>query len=1163
MNLTYTRPGELRKPDIEVLPDGRIRVTRYIATGHGDRDLSEVNESVGTADSGLSTALLVKKGMARIEGKDAIVKTYEVRSASAETRIGNDDVQFGENGLKTIVADFVQMSSGTYVPEVVGSSLSSLDSTCVLRSESVEDDGTNRLIRRTYVNKGLISSVDDTKNNGALLIKRLTYLNDVPSPNPPTGYVLVNQSIENPLGLETTVFTFAKGVGQISRNDETKNNGALLLATISYLAAPGTLGTGGTSPITTPSTYTPISSSFTENDGHRIWTAVFAKGNGEVSRDISFSQSNDEGGVGITRTTIRYLSPSSQATRLPATLIDTVCIGQEYSDQDGHRIWTTNWARGAGTVSSSRDYKNNQKLVIHRETFIGNNAPTPPAPAISGTLVQISYDFKEESGYRVWQIVWAEGVGEVARDATTSNNGALLRLSISYLTTADAAQPTPSSISGYTNVSVSKREADGHIVWSLDYAKGTGQISRDDETKNNGGLLLATIRHLTVPGTLGTGGTSPITTPSTYTAVSSSFTEADGHRIWTGTYAKGSGEISRSIDYSQSSDQGVTGGLTRTTIRYLVAPAATVLPTTLAGSIKIGESVSEADGHRVWTTTWAKGIGTIRTSTILRNNGKLTVYRKTAIGAAPTAPTITGSVAGVTLTFEGSGYTEAPTITFSGGVGSGATAIAGLTGGAYNSLSEITVTAGGSGYTSAPTVIITGGSPGAATATATLATVSPVEISSSVDEQDGVTLYTKEWAIGSGVINIRTNARNDGLRTETWTSVGPSYDSSFMQPPGVLLAQDSSEEEGTKQWIATSIQNATGTSPLVGTTVASIELTDIGNAYYTTAPTVTLSGGGGSGATATATISSNVITGFTVTNIGSGYTSAPTVTLSGGTVYVTPTAVAILSNGAISQDKLMRFTYPGRAQAVKIEHPDALGSAYNLDLQLSPPIDALLMGVEEVSYRADNSLTDLTYPLWSPTEWATMFAQYVDGGNYISKCEGLRGYRAIGGSSSQSRVTTSGFTSVLGNPVTNTSGKSAYLKVFGGPDSPDSKTFTLEADCDLAFISYAGTRYYRRTVRYASIPPQVAMPDMTAAGIAIISSTVTNLASLRDVTTSGVTVGGRTNFFTYQWLQGGILFTRSVRGTLVTGTLANETTFYIKPSDYSTVTPNLKYWVLA
>ncbi|MFN5866269.1 MAG: LamG-like jellyroll fold domain-containing protein, partial [Candidatus Kapaibacterium sp.] len=42
-------------------------------------------------------------------------------------------------------------------------------------------------------------------------------------------------------------------------------------------------------------------------------------------------------------------------------------------------------------------------------------------------------------------------------------------------------------------------------------------------------------------------------------------------------------------------------------------------------------------------------------------------------------------------------------------------------------------------------------------------------------------------------------------------------------------------------------------------------------------------GGGGSGAAATATVTSGVITGFTITNPGSGYTSIPTVTIADGT----------------------------------------------------------------------------------------------------------------------------------------------------------------------------------------------------------------------------------------------------------------------------------------
>lgn len=69
-----------------------------------------------------------------------------------------------------------------------------------------------------------------------------------------------------------------------------------------------------------------------------------------------------------------------------------------------------------------------------------------------------------------------------------------------------------------------------------------------------------------------------------------------------------------------------------------------------------------------------------------------------------------------------------------------------------------------------------------------------------------------------------------------------------------------------------------GTAVLTADAVTSITVASPGTGY-TTAPTVTLTGGGGTGATATATVSGGAITAFTVTNGGSGYTSAPTVVI--------------------------------------------------------------------------------------------------------------------------------------------------------------------------------------------------------------------------------------------------------------------------------------------
>ena len=75
----------------------------------------------------------------------------------------------------------------------------------------------------------------------------------------------------------------------------------------------------------------------------------------------------------------------------------------------------------------------------------------------------------------------------------------------------------------------------------------------------------------------------------------------------------------------------------------------------------------------------------------------------TGTGAAATA-TIDGRVASITIVNGGSGYT-APTVTLTGGGGTGALATATTSSGV---ITGIAVTAAGTGYTSAPTVVITG-----------------------------------------------------------------------------------------------------------------------------------------------------------------------------------------------------------------------------------------------------------------------------------------------------------------------------------------------------------------------------------------------------------------------------------------------------------------------
>ncbi|MDB4351145.1 phage tail sheath subtilisin-like domain-containing protein [bacterium] len=97
------------------------------------------------------------------------------------------------------------------------------------------------------------------------------------------------------------------------------------------------------------------------------------------------------------------------------------------------------------------------------------------------------------------------------------------------------------------------------------------------------------------------------------------------------------------------------------------------------------------------------------------------------------------SVASITVTDGGSGYTSAPTVTITASPSSGGTAAAtsDLAGG--SAVDSITVVFPGFGYTSAPTITISGGGGSGATATATLSTA--WTYASNFDFTPGTTTY--------------------------------------------------------------------------------------------------------------------------------------------------------------------------------------------------------------------------------------------------------------------------------------------------------------------------------------------------------------------------------------------------------------------------------------
>lgn len=119
--------------------------------------------------------------------------------------------------------------------------------------------------------------------------------------------------------------------------------------------------------------------------------------------------------------------------------------------------------------------------------------------------------------------------------------------------------------------------------------------------------------------------------------------------------------------------------------------------------------------------------------------------------------------------------------------------------------------------------------------------------------------------------------------SSTGTSTAKITLPSSTGPCGIIWCDSSSTGEyificdGTVGWVID--KNLTATQ-IANDGITSIVLLN-GGSGYTTAPTVTITGGGGTGATAVAYVNNGVVTSVELTNPGSGYTSDPTVSFGG------------------------------------------------------------------------------------------------------------------------------------------------------------------------------------------------------------------------------------------------------------------------------------------
>lgn len=326
-----------------------------------------------------------------------------------------------------------------------------------------------------------------------------------------------------------------------------------------------------------------------------------------------------------------------------------------------------------------------------------------------------------------------------------------------------------------------------------------------------------------------------------------------------------------------------------------------------------------------------------------------------------------GAVTAVEISDPGE-YLSAPTVVFTGGGGSGASAEAILTG---TLLTRVDILNPGTGYATAPTISFTGGvgDSDPATATATIGKgvssvsvspggsgyTSPPAVSFTDPDGSGAAAYA---TLGFGVTSIPVSNGGSGYTSNPTVAVTGSGGSGVTAAAhrAFTIASVTVTTAGSG-YTSDPIVTASGgggadASFLVlrGLPLASISVTAPG-AGYTSAPTVGITGGGGTGATGTAVLGYQVDS-ITVTSDGTGYSSAPTVAISGGSGNGA-TAVATLEGRAVDSIAVTAGgSYPSKPTVTVQGDGSGATAAAHMGVAGSPTITAAGTG-----YMANDVLT--------------------------------------------------------------------------------------------------------------------------------------------------------------------------------------------------------------
>lgn len=616
MAFNRTRPNEVRPPEFIELPDGRRRLTRWFDLANGANITDALVDPWGTLDAGPATGVtagfaglrLVLQGIEidPLTKQEAYKKTYETIDASAETAVGADDVSYDESGFKTVVADFVQFTTGGYVPGTVGVTTYGPDATCVLKTVEDDDDGTVRRIKRTFINGGILATDDQSLQGGNLLKKTITSVKTAPTT--PGGYTLVGSPVQNPGGVPTYSYTFYKGTGTVDLGVQLKSGGKLVL----YHTVG--LGVAPTAPdATIGGTVTLTGDDVKQADGYTIYDYTWAEGFGEVSRGYDgtltgmagFDPTNLTSFIGILTETTKYLTaPTVTTNPVTSALTAPALISATPELQDGYKLWTVIYALGKGTIDLGVTKRFGGKLVLYHRIGL-NAAPSAPSATIGGTVTLTDSTQKSgtrfENGSTVYDYTWVEGLGEVSRRFTNSKGGPTdfdpasptaskgpVRCTIRYLTAASVTTDPTTPPASFKRVDAEDVEEDGYRSWTVTFGYGAGLIVDDVVKRHNGKLYLY---HRIQLGSAPSAPSASIS--GTVVNIKDDVNQEDGYQVYDYEWAEGQGVIATRYVYHP--------GYLRTAVMQIFNTNSTLTAFVPSGGVAVNQEFEELDGATLYT----------------------------------------------------------------------------------------------------------------------------------------------------------------------------------------------------------------------------------------------------------------------------------------------------------------------------------------------------------------------------------------------------------------------------------------------------------------------------------------------------------------------------------------------------------------------------------